>query len=113
MAVLLVPTTPGAPYHSQKTRLDGRDYVLRLAYNQREERWRLSILDEEEQPILIGLKLVANWPLLRHYRFDPRLPPGEFFAMDLTGNGSPPTLDELGEGRRVELTYFEAEELGA
>ena len=109
MAVLLVPTTPGAPYHSQKTRLDGRDYVLRFAFNQREGRWRLSIFDDEEQPILLGLKLVANWPLLRHYHYDPRIPPGELMVLDLTGDRTPPGLDELGEGLRCELTYFEAE----
>jgi hypothetical protein len=111
MAVLLVPTTPGAPYHSQKTRLDGRDYVLRFAFNERENRWHLSILDDEERPILLGLKLVANWPLLRHYRWDPRVPPGELMVLDLTGDRTPPGLDELGEGLRCELTYFEAAEI--
>ena len=29
--------------------------------------------------------------------------------MDLTGDRTPPGLDELGEGLRCELTYFEAE----
>ena len=61
----------------------------------------------EEQPVLLGLKLVANWPLLRHYHHDPRVPPGEFFVMDLTGDRTPPGLDDLGEGKRCELTYFE------
>ena len=108
MATLLIPTSPGVPYFTQKTRLDGRDFLLRFAYNERAERFSLSIFDESEQPVLLGLLLVANWPLLRHYRADARLPPGELMAVDLTGDGSPPTLDELGEGKRVELTYFEA-----
>jgi hypothetical protein len=108
MATLLIPTIPGAAYHSFKTRLQGRDFIFRLSFNEREERWYLSLLDEEETPLLQSVKLLANWPLLRHYRFDPRLPPGELMAIDPTGNGDPPTLDELGEGLRVELTYFEA-----
>lgn len=103
--ILTVPTTPGEPYYIQRTKLDGRDYVLHFAYNQREERWHLSIHDEEDLPILQGLKLLANWPLLRAHRYDPRVPPGELMVSDQTGDGSPPTLDELGAGRRCELIY--------
>jgi hypothetical protein len=108
MATLLIPTSPGVAYFTQKTRFEGRDFILKFAYNSREERYYLHIFDEQEEPILMGLKLVANWPLLRHYRYEPRLPPGELMAVDLTGDGSPPTLNELGEGKRVELTYFES-----
>ena len=107
MAELLVPTSPGVHYYTQKTKLDGRDFVLRFAFNERESAWYLSILDEEETPLLLDLKLVANWPLLRHYRYDPRFPPGELMAVDLTGDGAPPGIDELGEGKRVELKYFD------
>ena len=105
MAILLIPTTPGQPYYQQKTRLDGRDFLLHFAYNEREARWYLSIHDEEDTPLRKGLKLVANWPLLRHYREDPRMPPGELIIFDLTGDGSPPTLDDLGEGLRCQLNY--------
>lgn len=107
MAVLLVPTSPGVPYYSQTTKLDGRDYLLRFAFNEREAAWRLSILEPDETPLLLGLKLVANWPLLRHYHHDPRLPPGELMVVDLTGEATVPGLDELGEGKRCELTYFD------
>jgi hypothetical protein len=101
----LIPTS-SAPYYTQKTKLDGRDFVLRFSYNQRIERWYLSIYDDEDTPLRLGLKLIANWELLQHYRYDDRLPPGELWVMDLTPDGSPPTLDELGEGKRCELTYF-------
>lgn len=105
--VLVIPTTTGRPYHSLRTRLDGRDYTLRFAWNQREERWYLTILDDEDTVLLAGLKLIANWPLLRHYHSDPRVPPGELAAMDLTeGGGTPPGLDDLGQGKRCELTYY-------
>lgn len=112
MSVLLIPTTPETPYYQQKTRLDGRDYVLHFAYNQREDRWYLSLHDEEDVPILRGLKLVANWPLLKYYHADTRVPPGELIATDLTADGgSPPGFADLGEGRRVELTYFDAAQI--
>lgn len=109
MATLLVPVTTAAAYGQQKTRLDGRDYILRLAYNERLDRWFLSIFDDQEEPLVMGIRLVANWPLLRHYHWDERVPPGELMAMSLTTDVTPPGFADLGEGRRVELTYFEAE----
>jgi hypothetical protein len=108
MATLLIPTTPGEPFHSSKVSLEGRDFVLWFRWNQREERWYLHIFDEASEPILMGLKLVSNWDLLHHYRFDPRVPPGELVAADLTKDHSPAGLDELGIGKRVELTYYES-----
>lgn len=108
MAVLLIQTTPGEPYYRQKTRLEGRDYILVFSYNQRIERWYLGLYDEEETPLLLGLKLMANRPLLRHYRQDTRLPPGELVALTRDGSHEPPTLDELGEAKRVQLLYRES-----
>jgi len=113
MAVLLIPTTPGVAYYQQKTRLDGRDYVLHFAYNEREDRTYLHLHDEEDVPILKGLKLITGVPLLRHYRFDTRVPPGELMVIDLSGVGEPPGLNELGEGLRCQLTYFDAAQIGA
>jgi hypothetical protein len=110
MAVLLVPTNSDITYSSQKTRLDGRDYVLRFSFNEREERWHLSVFNDQEEPLLQGLKLLTSWPLLRNHRYDDRLPPGELMVIDLTGLDAPPGFAELGEGRRCELTYFDSEE---
>jgi hypothetical protein len=106
-------TTQSAPYYRQRTRLDGRDYVLDFSYNEREERWYLSFYDEAETPLALGIKLVANYSLLYPYRYDPRMPPGELNVADLTGDGSPPTLLELGESKRCELLYWSRAELEA
>lgn len=111
MALLVIPTIPEEPYYRQKTNLEGREFLLSFSYNQRIDRWYLSIYDEEETPLLLGLKLVANWPLLRHYRYDTRLPPGELMALTTDGSTAPPTLTELGPGRRAELVYLDSTEL--
>ena len=101
------------PYYSQRTQLDGRDYVLTYAYNEREERWYLSIADEDEVPIATGIKLVANWSLLHPYRYDARTPPGQITCSDISGDGTPPKLAELGAGKRCELLYWTRAELDA
>lgn len=100
-----------APYYRERVRLEGRDYVFDFSYNEREERWYLSILDEEADPIAHGIKLIANWSLLFPYRYDERCPPGEITVADITTDGSPPTLLELGEGKRCELLYWTRDEL--
>lgn len=107
---LLIQTSVD-PYYSERVRLDGRDYILQFAWNQREERWRLSLFTDRDEPLVRGLKLVTNWPLLRYYQFDARIPSGELYVVDWTGNGTPPLLEELGEGRRCQLLYFSPEEL--
>lgn len=111
MALQLIPTSPGVPYYRQKTKLEGREFVLYFSYNERIARWYVSIFDEEETPLLRGLKLMTNRPLLRHYRTDTRLPPGELMALAQDGSHEPPALNELGEGKRVELVYLEAADL--
>jgi hypothetical protein len=105
-SIVSIPTSEGAAYYSQRVRLDGRDYNLRFAWNEREGRWYLSIFTDEDVPLILGIKIVTNWPLLRYYRSDPRVPPGEIMAMDLTPDGAPPGFDELAIGKRVELVYF-------
>lgn len=111
MALQIIPTSPDVPYYRQKTKLEGREFVLYFAFNQRIGRWHLSVFDEEETPLVQGLKLVVNWPLLRHYRYDSRLPPGELMALAQDGSHEPPGLGELGEGKRVELIYLEVADL--
>jgi hypothetical protein len=113
MAIQVIPTSSDSAFYDQRTRLDGRDYTLRFAWNEREARWYLTLLDESEEPIIRSIKVLANWPLLKSHRHDPRTPAGELVACDLTGLDTPPAFDELGIGLRCELTYFDAEEIAS
>lgn len=111
--MLVIPTVSDLPYYSFRTRLEGRDFTFSIQYSTRQDRYYLSISDADGTPIATGLKLVANWPLLEYYQADPRLPPGELLAMSTTGDATPPRFGELGQGARVELTYFTQEEAQA
>jgi hypothetical protein len=105
MANLLIPTL-ASPYYKQRTRLDGVDYNLRFAWNERIARWHLDIYDDADGIICAGLKLITNVSLLRFYQWDPRMPPGDLRVMTLSPDESPPGLNELGEGLRCQLIYF-------
>lgn len=96
--------------YTQRTTLDGREYVLTFDWNGRAGHWFFSIADQDEDPILQGVKVVLGWNLLDGVR-DVRRPPGAIVAVDLTGSGEPPGRTEL--GGRVELVYYDAEELAS
>lgn len=94
---------------SQRTILDGREYVLTFRWNQREAKWYLSIADTNEAPIVQGVKIVINFPLLTNRIVDERRPPGEIFAVDPSGEERDPGLYDL--GARVRLLYIEAADI--
>lgn len=105
--LLFIPTSPGVPFYTQRTKLDGRDYNLRFSWNERLERWALDILTANDDPIAVGIKLIARWPLTRFLHWDERMPPGDLVVNDVTsGDGAPPGLFDLGEGLRCELIYI-------
>jgi len=106
---VLVRIFTGEPLYTQRVRLEGKDYVFKLDWSLREERFYLSIFDLDNVPIKVGIKVVPNWPLLRRHR-TARLPPGELFAFDLanTDSPAPPTLEDF--GTRVQLYYFSSDE---
>jgi len=103
---LVIPTVVGSPDYTLRTRLDGREYNLRFLWNQREGRWYLNISDDSDTPIVSGQKLVCNWPLLRFYQYDKRVPPGDLRVISLSADGSPPGWEDLEIGRRCQLVYF-------
>lgn len=95
--------------YSQRTVLDGREYLLLFRWNQREGRWYLTISDQDGAPIVSGVKIVVNFPLITNRIVDARRPPGEIFATDTTGADIDPGLDDLGS--RVVLIYIDAADI--
>lgn len=101
---LIVPVFPGEPLYNERVRLEGRDYIFRFDWSNREGRFYMSIKDQDETPILLGLKVIANWGLIMRHHADPRVPPGELIALDLESGGTPPGLRDF--GTRVRLFYY-------
>lgn len=101
-----IPVAVGIPHYTMRCRLDGKDYNFEMKWNERAERWHMSIFADDETPLVLGIKVVTNWPMLRYYHYNPDVPPGELFAMDLSGDAAPPGLYDFGAEKRVELVYF-------
>jgi len=106
MITIPIPS-PLLPAFSQRSRLDGREYVIAFAWNAREARWFFDLSDENGEPIVEGVKVIPNFPLLRRV-VDPRCPPGELAALDNTGD-EPILFADL--GTRAILVYYTAAEL--
>jgi hypothetical protein len=108
MAVLALPTSLTLTHYEMRLSLDGVAYALVFHWNDRDESWYLDILTDEDERIASGLKIIVGWPLgIRSA--DLRMPAGLLMAIDTSGEGRQPAIDELGE--RVILYYYEAETL--
>lgn len=94
----------GDPFFTMSTTLDGKDYIFGFQYQVREDRWYLTLMDQGGNLIVAGLKVLADWPLWRARQFNPAVPPGMLFALDKSGKGDPPGLNDL--GTRVILVYY-------
>lgn len=110
MATLTIPTFED-PFFTMTLALEGRPYVFDFRFNQREAAWYFSIELEDGTPLASGIKVVCGIDLLK-YRRDVRLPQGLLTAIASGDDTSPPGLLELGEDKRVSLTYFPSNELG-
>lgn len=105
------PTDPVIPQLVQDVVLEGVSYKLRYHYNDRESLWYLSVNTSENSPIVEGIKIVLDIPLLRKSA-DNTLPLGEIIAIERDffsdSAGQPPSLTDL--GTRVDLFYIDEEE---
>lgn len=102
MATLVIPW-PDSPEWEQNVRLSGVTYRLRGRYNVVGDRWVLDILTADRELIVGGVRVVRGLLLTRQF-LDPRLPPGDLFAL---GEGQP-TRANMGAG--VQLIYVEPED---
>jgi len=111
MSFSTVPCTPnGSSCWTQRTALDGTDFVLRFDWSQRTGQWLLTVSDQDGVPIVSGRALTTGTLPLRGVR-DSRRPKGELVIEDTTQkNTLDPAFDDL--GGRFLLVYVDAAELG-
>jgi hypothetical protein len=113
VSVLEIPIRVVADDMRLSTTLDGSVYVIDLSWSERTDSWFVSLAlqtaDPAPTPIIQGVRLSINWPVLLGVTGTLR-PPGELLAVDTTGLGVDALHDELGQ--RVRLFYYDKTELG-
>jgi hypothetical protein len=107
----VVRNADDAAHFDLQAQLDGVTYTLEFRWNVRLGAWFMNVLDAEgESPCLVGVRLVADWPLAQN--IVDRSPPGYFLALDTgaaEGSGEDPGFDDLGS--RVQLWYIPEAEI--
>lgn len=104
-----IPLLQNTAAWRQRVTLDGSDFLLDFAWNEREGAWYLTIYTADEDLLLASRKIVTARPLLKRFRFVAGLPAGEFFATDFTGEISYAGYSELGTA--VRFFYLDAAEI--
>jgi hypothetical protein len=91
-----------------RTDLEGVTYVLRLYWNTREERWHLSIMDADEERLVMGIPLVVDTDVIGPFvGVIPGLMPGIIMLYDTNEKFQEATRDSMGD--RHKLLYQESE----
>lgn len=102
MAQSVIPLDSLNSQYSLDVALSGTSYRLSFFWNVRGAFWTMDVTDLSDLPILMGVKLVADWDLLSNFA-NPLLPTGRLLCVDTSGAGTDPTDSDLGS--RVILVY--------
>lgn len=102
-----LPLVGGLAFQSFGTTLLATNYIINLRWNTRDAAWYFDLLDQNESPIVSGIKIVLGVELGRRTT-DQRMPKGVFWAADLSGQGVDATFDDLGE--RVVVYFYPFQE---
>jgi len=105
-----IPTDTTSATYTFSVELESIVFLFRFQFNNRDQSWFFDVLTAEGEPIRQGVKVVTNFPLLSRIAQLER-PPGDIFAIDLTGEDRRAVLGELGPGQQIQLTYFEQSEI--
>ncbi len=84
------------------------EYIFDVRWNARDEAWYVDLLDIDEDPIRLGMKIVLG-TLIGRRTTDPRYPPGAFVASDLANSGVDAGFDDFGV--RVVVFFYTVAEL--
>ena len=95
MAFLQLPIRNDLPAYDFQVELDGELFTLGFSFNARANYWVLDISDANEEPLLMGIRIVSGWLLTNRF-VNSNLPLGDFFVYDTSGKNEDPTQDDFG-----------------
>lgn len=109
--VTLSPVDPVEqfPRYDYLAELDGAEFRIVLQYDQRPDRWFLSVFDADDVPIMVGLKLVPDFAIGFRHRFAEGAADGIFKLIDNEKSGLPCGFEQL--GREFLLTFAPIDDL--
>lgn len=97
-------------YWTEQITLDNEIFILYFKWNALNEFWTMDILNGDESPIILGIKIVPNYNLLAAYT-QPNQPKGDIICQNIVSN-----FGEIGRfdmSQKFELVYYDEGELNA
>jgi len=107
---LIIPIKDN-PNHTLTIELESSIYKLGFLYNSLGGFWSMDIWNEDDEILLLGIKIVANYPLTFPYR-NVSLPPGDFYCeiADIEASIGRSSFSS-GEAKLLYLTQEEIEDI--
>lgn len=90
--------------------LDNVPYNLTFNWNAMNEYWVMDVSTNENVPVIVGVKIVANYNLLAQYSMDLK-PAGDILCQNIVGGWE--TIRRFDMGQVDELVYYATGELEA
>lgn len=107
MAIVQIPVRSDIPAYDVQVELEGVLYTLGFSYNARAGYWVMDIMDANETPILMGIRVISSWLMNDRFVMD-ELPKGDFFVFDTSGKNEDPLQDDFGKTKL--LMYADSSE---
>lgn len=92
----------------EQIELGGIIFVLEFTWNALNEFWIMDIYNRDEVPIIYGIKIVPNFPLLRSYSVLGK-PAGEIVCQNIVGGND--IIGRFDMSQKFELLYYDEGEL--
>lgn len=96
----------------QQITLENVPYSMLLTWNERAGAWVFGLEDRDNQPVILGRRVVLQLDLLSGYHHLPGMPSGVVVALDHTGQATAIAHDDLISGS-IALLYFTRDEIDA
>jgi hypothetical protein len=94
--LVVLPLANDVPWYLYFISLSATQYVQRFRFNTRMNRWIMDIADSMNNDILDSVPLLINRNLTGQFNYLPGFPPGQFFVLDSTNQGTQPTRYSFG-----------------
>ena len=100
--MLIIPFNNAGSWREQ-IQLDNVIYFLNFTWNALNEFWVMNILNRNEEPLILGIKIVPNYPLLSTYTVD-GMPAGNIICQNIVN--TPEEIKRFDIGQKFELVYY-------
>lgn len=106
----IIPFKEPAAFQQQIT-LTSVIYLLYFRWNAMNKYWVMNIYDRNDNPVLLGVKIVTNFDLTSQFSALTGMPSGDILCQNILGLWD--TIQRFDMGQTTEIIYYEPGELKA